>query len=283
MLTNEQFDRTRRWAKRYLGIGMSERHRELLARRTQRLGLGRHETLESILDAAEADDELAVGRMVRLVTTHHTGFFRHLYHFDLAAEHALWTMHRGRPARLWSAAVSTGEEAYSLAIALLEVFRCENPATTILATDVDQEALTIGRRGEYREAALGGLTPGQRSHYFSPTNPPGSYRVAPAVRRLVEFRGLNLVAARWEVQGPFDVIFCRNVLMYLEAPYQAAVLERLSALLNPGGLLLLDPVEHLGPVHHRFSVVADGVHALRPIRHPMRKGDPPAELARRRS
>ena len=101
----------------------------------------------------------------------------------------------------------------------------------------------------------------------------GRWSVAPAVRRLVEFRSLNLVGAAWPVEGPFDVIFCRNVLMYLEACHRYAVLERLASLLLPDGLLMIDPTEYLGKAGHLFTPDADAVYRRRggscPPRNPI--------------
>ena len=83
------------------------------------------------------------------------------------------------------------------------------------------------------------------------------------MRRLVEFRALNLASEAWPVEGPFDVIFCRNVLMYLETCHRYAVLERMASLLAPDGLLILDPTEHLGKAGHLFTPAADGVYSRR--------------------
>ena len=110
----------------------------------------------------------------------------------------------------------------------------------------------MARQGEYGEAALGALTPDQRARFFSQSTGKTCWHLAPEVQRLVEFRALNLVDPVWPIEGPFDVIFCRNVLMYLEQGCRRAVLERMASLLAPDGLLILDPVEHLGTAGHLF-------------------------------
>ena len=109
---------------------------------------------EALLHAAEDGDQRAGRQLIGLLTTNFTGFFRHPWHFDIAAEHALRAVHRRGAARLWSAAAATGEEPYSLAMALIDIFRCDNPPVTILATDVDDDALAVARRGEYDERAV---------------------------------------------------------------------------------------------------------------------------------
>ena len=263
MLTSQQFDRTRRLALSLAGIELVERHRELLDRRSRRLGILDSAGLDSLLDAVEEGETTASQKLLCLLTTKFTGFFRHPRQFDIAAEHALRAaQHRGR-ARLWSAAAATGEEPYSLAMALIEVFRRDDPPASILATDVDLDALAVGRQGEYGEAALRALEPARRERFFSEASVPRRWAIAPAVRRLVEFRALNLVGAAWPVEGPFDVIFCRNVLMYLETCHRYAVLERLASLLAPDGLLMIDPTEHLGKAGHLFTPDADAVYRRR--------------------
>jgi chemotaxis protein methyltransferase CheR len=262
MLTSEQFDRTRKLALRLAGIELFDRHRELLAVRSRRLRLPPPTGIEGLLSAAEEGDPLASRQLIGLVTTNFTGFFRHPEHFDAAAEHALRAVHHCGQARLWSAAAATGEEPYSIAMALIEVFRCDDPPATVLATDIDADALAAAARGEYGERALKALEPGRRGRFFGQAID-GRRCIRPAVRRLVELRALNLADVAWPAEGPFDVIFCRNVLMYLEACHRCAVVARLASLLGPDGLLILDPTEHLGTAGHLFSPVADAVYRRR--------------------
>lgn len=262
MLTHEQFERTRHLARRWAGIELLGRHRELLDCRCRRIAILSPASFEELLRAAEDGDPTAGRTFLGLVTTTFTGFFRHPRHFSLAAEHALGAARSQGRARLWSAGAATGEEPYSLAMALWEAFHPEEPSATILATDISEEALAVARRGEYSKAALDALTPEQRSRFFSQSPRPKPWSVAPEVGHLVEFRTLNVVDAVWPVEGPFDVIFCRNVLMYLEVGCRRTVLERMASLLAPAGLLLLDPTEHPGPAGHLFRPNAGGVYWL---------------------
>ena len=259
MLTSEQFDRARKLALRLAGIELFDRHRELLAVRSQRLRLPHTFGIDGLLGAAEEGDPLASRQLIGLVTTNFTGFFRHPEHFDAAAEHTLRAVHRRGQARLWSAAAATGEEPYSIAMALIEVFRRDDPPVTVLATDIDADALAAAARGEYGERALKALEPGRRGRFFGEATP-GRRCIRPAARRLVEFRALNLADVTWPAEGPFDVIFCRNVLMYLEDCHRYAVVERLASLLAPDGLLILDPTEYLGKAGHLFTPGADAVY-----------------------
>src|SRR4030095_144869 len=169
MLTNEQFDQTRRLALRLAGIELLERHREVLERRIRRLGIHDKAGFDTLLKAAAEGDTRAGRQLIGLLTTHFTGFFRHPRHFDLAVEHALWAVHCRGTARLWSAAATTGEEPYSLAMALIDIFQHDNPPVTILATDIDEDALGVARHGEYGQSALREIEPERRARYFSAT------------------------------------------------------------------------------------------------------------------
>jgi chemotaxis protein methyltransferase CheR len=186
-------------------------------------------------------------------------------HFKIAAEHAFRAARQRGRARLWSAAAATGEEPYSLAMALIEVFRCENAPVSILATDIDVDALAVAQRGEYSEPALRAIGPERRERFLCATSASGRWRIEPVVRRLVEFCALNLTNVDCSVEGPFDVILCRNVLMYLETSHRYAVLERMASLLAPDGLLMLDPAEHLGKAAHLFTPDADGAYSPRRV------------------
>ena len=265
MITQEQFDRTRRLALALAGIELFDRHRELVHRRSQRLGIQGGAGLDAVLTAAEHGDKEAGRRLIGLLTTKFTGFSRHPGHFHVAAERALEAVRRRAQARLWSAAAATGEEPYSLAVAVIDAFRRNDPPATILATDIDEEALAVARQGECGKAALDALESEQRARFFGEPAGPGRWRIARAAHRLVEFRALNLVDPVWPIEAPFDVIFCRNVVMYLESDHRYSVLERMASLLAPGGVLIMDPVEHPGRAGHLFAHGTDGVYSLRPL------------------
>ncbi len=272
MLSNQQFDRARGLALKLAGIVLVDRHRELLDRRSRRLGVLDSAGLDGLLAAAEKGEPTAVRKLVCLVTTKFSGFFRHPEHFRVAAEHTLEAVRQRGCARLWSAGAATGEEPYSLAMVLIEACKREDPPTTILASDVDAEALVAARRGEYGAEALRAVELSRRQRFLIQTGDLRRYSIAPIVRRLVEFRMLNLAEENWLVEGPFDVIFCRNVLMYLESRRRYAVLERMASLLAPDGLVMLDPAEHLGEAGHLFT---GGTGAIYSRRHESRHAATP--------
>jgi chemotaxis protein methyltransferase CheR len=266
-ISNEQFDRVRRLSQRLAGIVLHERHRELIARRCLRLSIKDPASLDALLCSADRGDPEEQQRLIGLLTTCHTGFFRNPRHFEIAAEHALRAIQRRGMARLWSAAAATGEEPYSLAMALIRVLRRDDPPPAVLATDINSAVLSVAQRGEYGESALRSLEPGLRARFFGESVGAGRWRIAGDVRRMVEFRPLNLASSVWPVEGPFDVILCRNVLMYLDSGRRESVLGQLVSLMAPDGLLILDPAEHLGLARGLFSPGANGVFALRAAPH----------------
>jgi chemotaxis protein methyltransferase CheR len=255
-------------ALRLAGIELFERHRESLERRSRRLGVHGTDAFDALLDSVECGDAGAWQRFIGLVTTKFTGFFRHPRHFDVAAGIALRAARRRGEARIWSAAAATGEEPYSLAIAAIEAFGRDDPPLAIVASDVDEGALSSARRGEYGDLALGSVDPKRRARFFvevagDERSSARRWRVAVAVRKMVVFRFLNLADAEWALEGPFDVILARNVLMYLAPEYRYAALERIVSMLAPGGVLILDPAEHLGKAAHMFADGSGGIHTLR--------------------
>jgi len=166
MLTSQQFDRSRNLALQLAGIELFARHRELLERRIRRLGLD-HTAVERLFTATERNDSQAKEQFIGLVTTNFTGFFRHPRHFEVAAERARLAVQRHGQARCWSVAAATGEEPYSVAMALIEAFGRPDPPALILASDIDQQSLAAAGRGEFSEQALRAVDPARRARFFS--------------------------------------------------------------------------------------------------------------------
>jgi chemotaxis protein methyltransferase CheR len=204
--------------------------------------------------------------MLSALTTNVTRFYREPHHFDHLRSHVLPPLleaarHKAR-VRIWSAACSTGQEPYSIALTLLSLE--PNAAVLdvkILATDIDPRVVADARRGVYPDAALVDVPPDLRKRYFAPTENRGEWQAAEDVRRLVAFRTLNL-NADWPMQGKFHVIFCRNVAIYFDEPTQQAVWSRFATKLEPGGWLYIGHSERVtGPASTRF--VSEGVTAYR--------------------
>lgn len=190
---------------------------------------------------AQADSEWQ--EFVNCLTTNLTAFFREEHHFhalvaDLRAR-------QGKPVRIWCNAASTGEEPYSLAMTVIEALGATAQAH-ILCSDIDTKVLETARRGVYA-ADSRGLDPERlKRHFMRGTgNNAGFIRAKPELSRLLEFKAFNLMSPSWAALGdPFDIVFCRNVMIYFDNPTQRKVLERTHAAMKPGGLLYVGHSEN---------------------------------------
>jgi chemotaxis protein methyltransferase CheR len=194
------------------------------------------------------------GRMINCITTNKTSFFRESHHFDLLRKLLLNPLQlraaTGQPRRLriWSAACSTGQEPYSIAIVIREAIASVAAwDIKILASDIDTDVLARAERGVYEMADLDDMPPAQRARHFlrGTKDCQGLVSVNPDLRRLVHFRRVNFVDPAWPVRGKFDAIFCRNVLIYFDRPTQYRLLSRLAGLLKPEGYLFVGHSENL--------------------------------------
>ncbi|HYG68932.1 MAG TPA: protein-glutamate O-methyltransferase CheR [Anaeromyxobacteraceae bacterium] len=217
-----------------LSSGLAEALHEGVRGAAERLGIGVAELATRVC----AGDPVAVEALTEHAVVTETSFNRHPEGLAALARRAFGA---AGPLAIWSAGCATGEEAYSLAIGLLEAGRAGR-GDRVLATDVSRRALEAARAGVYGAWALRRLAAALVEGRFSPVGP-GAHRVGAEARALIEFRRHNLVAETAPEGGPFDVVVCRNVLIYFEPPTAAAVLYRLAGALRPGGWLLLGPVE----------------------------------------
>jgi chemotaxis protein methyltransferase CheR len=206
--------------------------------------------------------------MLTSLTTNVTKFFREPHHFEHMRAHVLKPFAqgaaRGGRLRLWSAACSTGQEPYTIAIALLSAWPdAVNHDVKILATDIDRNVLATAEAGVYAENLLEGVSAEQRKRFFEPAGAGGSgLRVNAAIRKLVTFRQFNLVEA-WPMSGPFQAIFCRNVVIYFDEPTQQAIWEKFAPRLTPEGALYIGHSERVtGPAAALMR--SDGVSTYRP-------------------
>jgi chemotaxis protein methyltransferase CheR len=200
-------------------------------------------------------------QVVDAMTTNETLWFRDAYPFEVMKSKVLPEMIKASPGqrlRIWSAACSSGQEPYSLSMTLDE-FERSNPGqlragVQIVATDLSGSMLTACKSGEYDSLAMGrGLSPERLQRFFDP-KPPGRWAVKPPIRSRVEFRSLNLLDT-YAVLGKFDVVFCRNVLIYFSAEVKKDILTRIHATLKPGGYLFLGASEALNGLPHLYQMV----------------------------
>jgi chemotaxis protein methyltransferase CheR len=242
------FERVRKLIYQRAGISLHAGKQAMVySRLSRRLRETAHRSFSSYLQwlehttGPEADAEWQ--EFVNCLTTNLTSFFREEHHFRLLAEE-LRRFVGQRPPRIWCNAASTGEEPYSIAMTVVETL---GPSTTarILASDIDTKVLATASRGIYPEDARG-LTPERlRRHFLRGKGPnAGHIRIKPELARLVEFRTFNLMNPSWALGEPFDILFCRNVMIYFDAPTQRRVLERMHAVMRPGSLLFVGHSEN---------------------------------------
>ena len=251
MLGDRDFATVRQLIAEYAGIKLSLQKRNMvynrLLRRLRARGIGNFTDYLALVQREGSDEREA---FVNALTTNLTAFFREPHHFELLQAHAAKNARRNRPLRCWSNACSTGEEAWSIAMVLREA-EC---AGEVLATDIDTDVLNTGQAGIYRMERIAGLPPERlRKHFLRGTGAnDGLVSVRPELRSMVRFAQLNLQSPAWPAQEPYDVIFCRNVVIYFDREFQKQLLARLAGLLVPGGLLMVGHSESFPAAHPGF-------------------------------
>ncbi|MEP7068108.1 MAG: CheR family methyltransferase [Usitatibacter sp.] len=234
------FERVRRLIHEIAGISLGPTKRTMAMNRlTRRLEATGHERFSTYLDQVEAPDSPERVHFANALTTNLTSFFREPHHFPMLVEHLRARPAGMPPAVIWSAACSTGEEPYSIAMALHEAGEDVSRKARILASDVDTEALDTARRAIYplERAATVGETRLRRFFLRGGGSRTGLAKVRPDVGAMVEFSHVNLCAGAWPIEGPLDAIFCRNAMIYFAKPTQLEVLQRFRPLIADGGLL----------------------------------------------
>jgi chemotaxis protein methyltransferase CheR len=258
-LTPADFERIRRLIHERAGISLHAGKQAMVySRLSRRLREMRHVSFASYLDRLErGGSESEWQEFVNCLTTNLTAFFREEHHFHALVDdlRALAGRSGGRPLRLWCNAASTGEEPYSLAMTVVETLGVSAQAQ-LLCTDIDTKVLAKAQRGVYPADARG-LGPDRlKRHFLRGTGSnAGSIRVKPELARLVEFRPFNLMSASWSTLGePFDIVFCRNVMIYFDGPTQRRVLERIHGVTRPGALLYVGHSENFNDSRDIFHL-----------------------------
>ncbi|MBK4736353.1 CheR family methyltransferase [Noviherbaspirillum pedocola] len=260
--TPRDFERVRALIYRRAGIALAAGKQEMvysrLARRLRAVGMN---SFEGYLDALERNgDDAEWEAFTNSLTTNLTSFFREEHHFPVLADHV-----RQRDAvQIWCCASSTGEEPYSIAMTLCEAFGTLTPPAQILATDIDTNVLATAEAGVYPMERVERLSPERLKRFFLKGTgaKEGLVRVRPELRKLITFRQLNLLDASWQVSSAFDVIFCRNVMIYFDKPTQGRILERFAPLMKSDGLLFAGHSENFLYVTNAFKLRAKTVYQL---------------------
>lgn len=253
-------------ARQHTGICLSNAKRDMvysrLSRRLRRLGLRDFAAYCALLAGDDSGAEVA--EFTNAITTNLTSFFREAHHFE-HMEKALLpalleTRRTKRRLRFWSAGCSTGEEPYSMAMILAETV----PAgwdVKVLATDLDSNVLETARRGVYDATRVKGVSRDRLGRWLRQGRgeSAGQVRVAERLRELVAFKQLNLMGS-WPMHGPFDAIFCRNVMIYFDKATQKTIVERYADLLAADGQLFLGHSETLYRVTERLEHIGQTIY-----------------------
>lgn len=262
-LTDSELQRVGKLIYKSAGIVVNAQKREMifnrLSRRVCTLGLASFSEYIGLLESHSEHPEWQ--NFINALTTNLTSFFREAYHFPILAEHA---RQRANGYRVWCTAASTGEEPCSIAMTLNEQLGASVAGPRIWASDIDTEVLAKAEAGVYRLSDLGALTLVQKRHYFLRGAGDNSEWVK-ARRELlsaIHYQQLNLLDEKWSVPGPFDAIFCRNVMIYFDAPTQQRLLQRFARLLKPGGLLFVGHSEHFNHAYIPLRLRGQSVYEL---------------------
>lgn len=257
--SRKQFDYLRVLVKTKTGINLSEAKYDMvygrLARRLRVLELACFGDYLKLLEN-ESSNELP--ELINAITTNLTFFFRENHHFEFLKNEALpdiASRSKTNKLRIWSAGCSTGEEPYSIAMTVLDsaVARGRWDAK-ILATDLDSNVVAHGKQGIYRPDRFDGMPKPVLKKWFDETQVDGKdmFQTKPALQSMITFKELNLLH-KWPMHGPFDVIFCRNVVIYFDKDTQRVLFDRYADLLAPGGYLFIGHSETLFKVSERFE------------------------------
>lgn len=256
----------------HAGIQLTEQKRSMvlgrLAKRVRVLGLP---SIAAYCDRVRNCPERELTELISALTTNVTAFFREAHHFVFLAERIIPELLARNAAtrriRIWSAGCSSGEEPYSIAMTVLEAVPTNQSWDfKVLATDLDQQVIAAGREGVYRSDRLGPILPERRRRWFrrAAGRPADTIQVMDELRECVRFVPLNLMGP-WPMKGPFDVIFCRNVIIYFDKERKERLIGRFADLVALGGHLIIGHSESLYGLTDRFRPIGKTIY---------RKGEP---------
>ena len=237
--TPDDFERIRKLIYEHAGISLGPIKQDMVySRLARRLRTLNYRTFAEYLAHLESGDDQEFETFVNSLTTNLTSFFRESHHFDILAKYLAESDNR-RSIRIWCSAASTGEEAYSLAMTACEIFNSDTPPVNIIASDIDTTVLATGQKGVYSMDRVEKLSPERLRRFFlkGAGDQAGYVRVQPSLQKLITFTQVNLLDASLPVKGPFDIIFCRNVMIYFDKPTQYEILKKFVQLLSEKGLL----------------------------------------------
>ena len=261
--TARDFERVRALIHQRAGIALADSKQEMvysrLARRLRATGIGSFVAYLDALERGTSSSEWEA--FTNALTTNLTSFFREAHHFPILADHLKGC---GGQLRMWCSASSTGEEPYSMAMTACEVFNTLTPPVQIIATDIDTNVLATAASGVYNADRLDKMSPERARRFFQKgkNEQAGLVRVRQELRQMVSFKKLNLLGNDWPLEGQFDVIFCRNVMIYFDKPTQGKILDRFAPLMKSDGLLFAGHSENFSYVTDAFKLRGKTVYEL---------------------
>lgn len=263
-VTDVQYRRFATFIEEKCGIVLGDGKQYLVnSRLSSLLGKFRVQTVDDLINKAmeERPNNKVQEEVIDAMTTNETLWFRDTYPYRALETIILPELAKKAkyPVRIWSAACSSGQEPYSIGMIIQEqmskMLHIDPKQTQIIGTDLSPEMLSICRRGQYDVHALSrGLSPERKEKFFRPTHNPNMMAIDSRVKSMVEFRPMNLLGS-YALMGRFDVIFCRNVLIYFSNDVKADILRKLTMCLNPGGYLILGSTETLIGVADKYEMM----------------------------
>lgn len=265
--TAKDFERIRKLVKAKTGITLSEAKKDMVyGRLSRRLRKLRITSFDEYISVASEDTSDEFVNFVNAITTNLTSFFREEHHFKYLKQTVIPALLQkkahARKLRIWSAGCSTGEEPYSIAIALYEsIPGIESWDVKILATDLDTNVLEHGSNGIYDLERISGLSPERKRTWFlkGKGSNSGSVKIDKRLRSLITFKQLNLMGV-WPMHGPFDFMFCRNVLIYFDKPTQKILFDRYANLIADDGYLFIGHSESMYKICDRFELLGNTIY-----------------------
>jgi chemotaxis protein methyltransferase CheR len=253
--TEIDFQQIRKLIYAYAGISLSDTKKAMVYGRVgRRLRANGFTRFCDYLEFLKAGDEAEWEAFVNALTTNLTSFFREKHHFPILAEHVRSIRH-GHPIRLWCSAASTGEEAYTMAMTMVDVFGSYTPPVHILATDLDTQVLKTAGAGIYPMERVENLSSDVLRRFFlkGTGSNAGCVQVRQELRDMISFHPLNLQDQSWPIRGPFDAVFCRNVMIYFDKSTQRKVLQKFVPVMRRDALFFAGHSENFHHAEDLFS------------------------------
>lgn len=262
--TAQHFNKVRNDLYDYAGIVLADHKQDMAYNRlVRRLRALKLENFEQYFNYIQENPK-EFQQFINALTTNLSAFFRERHHFDFIADDVLPEMRQGgtRKLRIWSAGCSHGEEAYSLAMTIVDNLpELEQYDVKILATDIDSAVLDRAKRGVYDTESVNKMDKQcLRRHFLKGVGTRGGQvQVRREVQKLIHFKYLNLMN-EWPMQGDFDAIFCRNVMIYFNRDTQQRLLDKMADLIRPGGYLFVGHSEALARYNTRFKLIGKTIY-----------------------